>query len=132
MRISNIKLTKFRRFADLEVKDIPSSAKLVVLAGVLLLLPGLLMLVTSTKAQKRRTAGSTPRAAQPAAQFKTCPVCNGSGKTHEHVTKYEEVRCSNCAATGKIICDGGDRALNGARTSGMTTMMGHHSMAQLG
>lgn len=33
MRISSIKLTKFRRFADLEVKGIPSTAKLVVLAG---------------------------------------------------------------------------------------------------
>jgi predicted ATPase len=33
LRISNIKLIDFRRFANLEVKDIPSSAKLVVLAG---------------------------------------------------------------------------------------------------
>lgn len=33
LRISNIKLTKFRRFAALEIKDIPASAKLVVLAG---------------------------------------------------------------------------------------------------
>lgn len=33
MRISSIKLTKFRRFADLEIKDIPQTAKLVVLAG---------------------------------------------------------------------------------------------------
>lgn len=33
MRIEGMKLTKFRRFADLEVKDIPSTAKLVVLAG---------------------------------------------------------------------------------------------------
>lgn len=88
--------------------------KLVVLAGFLLLLPGLLMPGASTNAQKRRTGGSASRAAQPAAQFKTCPVCNGSGKTHEHVAKHEEVRCSNCAATGKIICDGGDRVLKGA------------------
>ncbi|WP_116285720.1 AAA family ATPase [Rhizobium sp. LCM 4573] len=28
-----MKLTKFRRFASLEIKDIPSSARLVVLAG---------------------------------------------------------------------------------------------------
>lgn len=33
MRISNIKLSNFRRFADLEVKNIPASAKLVVLTG---------------------------------------------------------------------------------------------------
>lgn len=33
MRISSIKLDKFRRFADLEVKGIPNSAKLIVLAG---------------------------------------------------------------------------------------------------
>lgn len=33
MRISNIKLTKFRRFTDLEIKEIPATAKLVVLAG---------------------------------------------------------------------------------------------------
>lgn len=79
--------------------------KLVVLAGFLLFLPGLLMLGASTNAQKRRTGGSAPSAAQPAAQFKTCPVCNGSGKTHEHVAKYEEVRCSNCAGKGETLCD---------------------------
>lgn len=33
MRISRIKLNKFRRFADLEVKNIPSTSKLVILAG---------------------------------------------------------------------------------------------------
>ena len=33
MRISNIKMTAFRRFADLEVANIPATAKLVVLAG---------------------------------------------------------------------------------------------------
>ena len=33
MRIESIKLTKFRRFANLEVKGIPPIAKLVVLAG---------------------------------------------------------------------------------------------------
>lgn len=33
MRIARVKLTKFRRFEDLEIRDIPSTAKLVVLAG---------------------------------------------------------------------------------------------------
>lgn len=33
MRIASIVLTKFRRFAELQVKDIPQTAKLVVLAG---------------------------------------------------------------------------------------------------
>ncbi|MBS7705202.1 AAA family ATPase [Chelatococcus asaccharovorans] len=33
MRISSIKLKNFRRFADLEIRDIPSTVKLVVLAG---------------------------------------------------------------------------------------------------
>jgi hypothetical protein len=33
LRISKIKLNGFRRFVDLEIKDIPESAKLVVLAG---------------------------------------------------------------------------------------------------
>ena len=33
MRIASVKLTKFRRFEDLEIRDIPSTAKLVVLAG---------------------------------------------------------------------------------------------------
>lgn len=33
MRISNVKLNKFRRFADLEVKDISETARLVMLAG---------------------------------------------------------------------------------------------------
>lgn len=33
MRIESVKLTKFRRFANLEVKGIPPTAKLVVLAG---------------------------------------------------------------------------------------------------
>lgn len=33
MRLTNIHLTNFRRFADLTIKDIPASAKLVVLAG---------------------------------------------------------------------------------------------------
>lgn len=33
MRISRVKLNKFRRFADLEVIDIPATARLVVLAG---------------------------------------------------------------------------------------------------
>jgi len=33
MRITNIKLTNFRRFHDLEIKDLPATAKLVVLAG---------------------------------------------------------------------------------------------------
>ncbi len=79
--------------------------KLVVLAGFLLILSGLLMLSTTINAQKRRS-GAAPRTAQPAAQYKTCPVCNGSGKTHEHVARYEEVRCSNCAGKGETLCDG--------------------------
>lgn len=33
MRLENIKLNNFRRFADLEVKDLPATAKLVMLAG---------------------------------------------------------------------------------------------------
>lgn len=33
MRIASVKLNKFRRFADLEVREIPSTVKLVVLAG---------------------------------------------------------------------------------------------------
>lgn len=33
MRIASVKLTKFRRFEDLEIRDIPATAKLVVLAG---------------------------------------------------------------------------------------------------
>lgn len=33
MRISSVKLTKFRRFVDLEIRDIPGTARLVVLAG---------------------------------------------------------------------------------------------------
>ena len=33
MRISTVKLTKFRRFTDLEIRDIPETARLVVLAG---------------------------------------------------------------------------------------------------
>lgn len=33
MRISNIRLTKFRRFADLEICDIPATSRLVVLTG---------------------------------------------------------------------------------------------------
>lgn len=33
MRVRSIKLTNFRRFANTEIKDIPSTAKLVVLAG---------------------------------------------------------------------------------------------------
>ncbi|MBI1761387.1 MAG: TonB family protein [Acidobacteria bacterium] len=80
--------------------------KIVVMTGFLLLLSSLLILSSSTNAQKRRTGGSAPRAAQPAAQFKTCPVCNGSGKTHEHVSKYEEVRCYNCAGRGIVQCTG--------------------------
>ncbi|MCH4809792.1 AAA family ATPase [Vreelandella neptunia] len=33
MRISNIKLNNFRRFTDFEIRDIPETAKLIVLAG---------------------------------------------------------------------------------------------------
>lgn len=33
MRIASVKLTKFRRFEDLEIQGIPETAKLVVLAG---------------------------------------------------------------------------------------------------
>lgn len=33
MRISNIKINKFRRFADLEIRNLPETAKLVMLAG---------------------------------------------------------------------------------------------------
>ncbi|MEJ5155806.1 AAA family ATPase [Gluconobacter wancherniae] len=33
MRIKNLKLNKFRRFLDLEIKDIPETVKLVVMAG---------------------------------------------------------------------------------------------------
>jgi len=79
--------------------------KLVVMIGFLLLLPGLLMLGAPTNAQKKRTGAAAPKAAQPAAQFKACPVCNGSGKTHEHVAKYEEVRCYNCAGKGETLCE---------------------------
>ncbi len=78
---------------------------LVVLAGFLLLLSCLLALSTSTNAQKRRTGGGAPRATQSPTEFKTCPVCNGSGKTHEHVDKYEEVRCNNCAGKGETLCE---------------------------
>lgn len=83
----------------------------------LLLMIGLIVATTVIAQQRRRSSPSrpaTPTASSPTAQFKTCPVCNGSGKTHEHVAKYEEVRCSNCAGKGETICDGGgDSVLKG-------------------
>ncbi len=75
----------------------------------LLFMVGLIVATTVIAQQRRRSSPSrpaTPPASSSTAQFKTCPVCNGSGKTHEHVAKYEEVRCNRCAGKGDTICDG--------------------------